>query len=317
MKKTLLFITVTLVVLTVSTAKSQIISAADDDFETWAADPANGAAMDPNTGSVGAPAWECLNPLSSVILGNSPISVFEENSIVHSGNHSCKITSVVLTATSYNYVKSFIPRDTTGLLMTATFTSQPSIVPGAPYNKHIHRVDFWYQYMPQMNNGKPDTAFGLVVMTKAHVVIGQGYVKLNAAATWTQDSIVIAWTSGNAPDTIQVYYSSSSLYKPAPGSILYVDGVSPLAVNDIADAAKASVEVYPNPAFSQVNFRVKGENAHSIEVYDITGKEVSAETLKDNALSLNTNTYPAGLYIYKLVDKNSAVIKVGKFTVEK
>src|SRR5581483_617290 len=175
-------------------------------------------------------------------------------------------------------------------------------VPGAPYNKHIHRVDFWYQYMPQMNNGKPDTVFGLVVMTKAHVVIGQGYVKLNAAATWTQDSIVIAWTSGNAPDTIQVYYSSSSLYKPAPGSILYVDGVSPLAVNDIADAAKASVEVYPNPAFSQVNFRVKGENAHSIEVYDITGKEVSAETLKDNALSLNTNTYPAGLYIYKLVD---------------
>src|SRR5690348_8573576 len=94
-------------------------------FETWTPDQANPLALDPNAGN-GPNQWECLNVFSSGILGGSPISVFKDSTIVHSGKYACKIVSVVLAGASYNYVKSFLPHDTVGIVVCGTIVSSPN-----------------------------------------------------------------------------------------------------------------------------------------------------------------------------------------------
>jgi hypothetical protein len=318
MKKYLLFIAVFALLFSANSAKAQIVAVADDDMETWNPDPLVASAKDPNSGSLNTDGWQCLNIFNYFLLGSSPISTFEENSIVHSGSHSCKLTSVVLTATSYSHVSSLFKHDTVGVVFTGQITNTPSIIPGVPYASRTPSVSFWYQYFPQQNNGKNDTATCGVVLSKNHVQIGGGYITMNAAASWTQGTVNVNYTMAGNPDTILVIFSSSSQFKPAPASILYIDGVTaaaPLAVNEVSGTT--SVDVYPNPASSEINFRVTGQNAHSIKVYDITGKEVNTYSVKDNALTVNASAFASGLYIYKAYDVNGALLKVGKFSVSR
>ncbi|HXP49715.1 MAG TPA: hypothetical protein VN922_07175, partial [Bacteroidia bacterium] len=81
MKKHLLALSIAALAFTFNNAKAQLISSSADDFEVWSADPLTSTAMDPNAGTnqVG---WQCLNILSGSFAGGSPVSVFQENTIV-------------------------------------------------------------------------------------------------------------------------------------------------------------------------------------------------------------------------------------------
>ena len=320
MKKYLLAISVVALVFTSNISKAQFISTQADDFEIWSADALSSSAMDPNAG-FGVPGWQCLNILSSPLAGGSPISVFEENTIVHTGSHSCKITSVVLTPTSYANVKSFLPHDTVGIVAVGTISSA-QIKLGVAHTQRITEAPkFWYQYMPQIGNSVPDTAFCTITLSHysggKRNILGAGLVKLNAASSWTLDSVPIFYDSltGN-PDTVQVFFSSSSLYAPVPGSILYIDGVSAVTgINNIT-APTTSVNVYPNPANYIVHFNISGSNlANHIDVYDITGQKINTYETHNNLSTINTAPFAPGLYFYKLYDVSGSVIKMGKFTV--
>jgi hypothetical protein len=321
MKKSLLFLSIATLVFTMHKAQAQfqypIISASADDFEVWADDPVNSSVKDPNTGNFNTPSWECLNPLTYFLLGSSPQSVYKDSAVIHSGSYSCKIISVALTNTSYNYVKSFVPHDTVGIVLTATITNAPAIKPGAPFTSRISSFNFWYQYAPQFMAGKPDTASCQILLTKNHVAIGAGKILMNAAASWTQGNININYFMAGNPDSITVIFSAASLFKPALGSMLIIDGVTPLGLNEVAASPEVNVEVYPNPSCSTTNFRISGENGRSLKVYDITGKEVNTYTIKDNMLTINTCNYPTGMYVYQLADRDGKLIKVGKFNVER
>jgi len=336
MKKYLLFLVVAYAVI-INSAKAQYIipntpgtppGVNQDGFETWANDPLSNI-KDPWDNNSSQAQWQCLNILASSLFGNSPQSVFQDSTTVHGGKYSCRIVSVVLNATGYSYVKSFLPHDTVGVVLgaTITFNPSPNIVPGLPFNPS-HRIDsliFYYQYAPQNNSitHKPDTAYCSVTVTHRHNVIGGGLLSMNSTSgNWVKAMVPILYDSGagHNPDTIDILFSSSSLYAPVPGSTLIIDdGQAVMGINDNINAVKANVDVYPNPASTQVNFKVSGSgiNAYGIEVYDITGKKISTNAVKDNMASINTSTYASGLYIYQVYDKSGALMNVGKFSIDK
>lgn len=309
----------------IGTANAQ--SYPDFGFETWTPDPGNAGARDPNSGS--APnQWQCLNSFSNAILGNSPVSVFQDSTIVHSGKYACKIKSVVLTtgpSGSYHYISPYFPHDTLGIVITGTFQSAPTpaLKIGIPYKWRLTSFNFYYQYFPTVNV-KPDTAFCSIALSHFNGSIshtlGAGTVKLNSASTWTLGTVTMAYDSATGlGDTLTIMFSSSSFYKPLPGSILYLDDASITGLNDL-NAPAAHVDVYPNPASTQVNFSissVKGEEGYSIAVYDITGKKINTYPVKNNLASINTGTYNSGLYFYQLYDKSGNQMKIGKFSIEK
>jgi len=323
MKKYLLFLFVVSFALSINIAKAQvpIVSDSADDFEVWADDPLGAGVKDPNTGNAGIPGWQCLNSLASPIFGTptSPVSVFQDSTIVHKAKYACKIVSVVLNSTGYSYVKSFAPHDTVGVVFLGAVTSgNPPIILGVAFPHRVTSFSFWYQYIPATKSGIPDTASCNVVLTHYHHQIGQGSVLINAMGTWAKQVVNITYDSATTPDTLNILFSSSSLYKPLPGSILYIDDagtpLNPQGINEV-QAPSAAVDVYPNPASNKVNIRISGENAYGVEVFDITGKKINTYSVKNSAAAINTETYCPGLYIYQLYDKDGTLIKVGKFSV--
>src|ERR1700722_19996325 len=164
MKKHLLALATILIGASSVNAQFQLIN---PDFATWTHTAASAPFYpqsfdDPNSG-IGSNGWWEFNPFTTALIGTSPsVSVFKDSTVVYPGDkYSCKITSVVLSTTSYGYVKSFIPHDTTGILLTGNFsTSAPYIHLGLPTTNRLVSFSFYYQYAPASTGASiPDTAF--------------------------------------------------------------------------------------------------------------------------------------------------------------
>ncbi|HWY33465.1 MAG TPA: YCF48-related protein [Nitrosopumilaceae archaeon] len=60
-----------------------------------------------------------------------------------------------------------------------------------------------------------------------------------------------------------------------------------------------SFSIYPNPATTELNFELsfnKEDNFSTLEIYDISGKNVYIDEMKRNAITLNTTGYNSGIY---------------------
>ena len=323
MKKYLLFLAVASLSFSFSAKAQNIIPVpGEDDFEVWSNTPLTSGCKDPNNGNSAIAQWQSVNVLSSPLLGSSPVSVFQDSTTVKTFKYSCKITSVKLSSTSYSYVSAFLPHDTVGVIIGGSIKTSPSptFKLGLPFSHRISQFGFWYQYAPQMNNGKPDTAscsIGLTHNNGKTNTLGGGQFMLSASGVWVHALVPITYDSATGnPDTIIVIFSSSSLYKPAPGSILWIDGATtPAGIEQLINNNKVIVDVYPNPASTEVNFAITGADAHSIAVYDMTGRKVNTIPVKDNMARTTATGYTAGLYIYEVFDKNGNLMGNGKFNV--
>lgn len=143
---------------------------------------------------------------------------------------------------------------------------------------------------------------------------------------WTKASVPITYDSiYSTPDTAYILLSACSLFtngKPKPGDTLDVDNInyhiSRTAGIDNINAYHDNVTIYPNPAQTNINIAISGFYlATHITVYDITGRVVGAYLINHNFLTIDTQSYPNGLYIYKLLDNYGNPLNVGKFSVEK
>ena len=57
---------------------------------------------------------------------------------------------------------------------------------------------------------------------------------------------------------------------------------------------------YPNPGNSQLNIRTALSNSY-IKVYDLNGKIIHKQELSDNITSINAESWPPGVYVWKVV----------------
>ena len=85
----------------------------------------------------------------------------------------------------------------------------------------------------------------------------------------------------------------------------------------VAEAASSviSLNVYPNPSSSYVQFTTDSPDAKMVSIYDITGKLVNRETFVDGKIKLDVSTLNTGLYIYSVSGSNNRTLKTGKVTV--
>lgn len=81
------------------------------------------------------------------------------------------------------------------------------------------------------------------------------------------------------------------------------------------EAAAAEVQVYPNPASSQVHFAVSGKGAKEVHIFDITGKLLESKALTNGTLKLDVSDYNKGVYLYRILSTDGETVKTGKLTV--
>jgi len=243
-----------------------------------------------------------------------------------------KLVSQKMTKTTYTTLRGYgFPYDTTnGILVTAYvnlvigFPPTITFKPGVPFNKRINSYSFWYRYIP---NGT-DTCSCSVSLYHysggAHHILGAGlWTNYQTVNNWTKATINILYDSAKGnPDTILIQYSACSIFpagNPKAGDTMSIDSGTVFAgINNITAEQHDNVNLYPNPAQNEVNLAVTGQfEAAKVEVYDITGRVVGRYTMNNNSLTINTQAYNSGIYLYKLLDNTGAELNVGKFSVVK
>ena len=135
-----------------------------------------------------------------------------------------------------------------------------------------------------------------------------------ADTTIIPQKLIVAFMSSNfAGDTIHagnkmrvddVSYS----YKTSSGTAI----IQPLM-------SENNILVYPNPTKNQVYFNLSASvkpTDFNLSVYDINGRLISNEQLKQAVNSKNVSTWSKGTYYYQLNDTKNGKNEKGQFIVE-
>lgn len=78
---------------------------------------------------------------------------------------------------------------------------------------------------------------------------------------------------------------------------------------------EAGAGVFPNPATDLINLNSNNNLAFSARIFDISGREVAAIDLVNGKGMLNVQSYAAGVYHFRMLGADGAVLEQGKFAV--
>jgi|GEM_PF-5059265 len=167
-----------------------------------------------------------------------------------------------------------------------------------------------------------DTAVILIGLTKwnsntaSEDSIGGGIYYISAAvSSYTSFNIPITYISGETPDSITIFISSSFANVPNLGTSLVVDDLTLSGgVTAISNGqTTGSITVYPNPVINQVNFSNLPANAAKVEIMDITGRPITEGNVSSSSLAMDVQTLSSGIYLYSVYSTNGSVLGTSRF----
>jgi len=80
-----------------------------------------------------------------------------------------------------------------------------------------------------------------------------------------------------------------------------------LSINDF-DFLDNNISIYPNPSSGIFNIKMKSISDFQYNIYDITGKEMTARTeVMNNTFQLDLSTYSKGIYFFKVYSSEGAI----------
>lgn len=301
------------ILLTISTALLTALSVnaqVDYGFETWADVPnANPGVQDPK-------GWASFNVLVNVLIQMEQ-TVFKETASVGGGGAAAKIVTKAIPK-----AVSLPGYDTVGLLAIGTIDIlNQDINLGTPYTGRPENVEFYTKYEPVST----DTAAVTVLLTKYNAttkeseIVASGMWTTSATSTtWTKQKLTLKYDAAVSPDTLQIMVSSSSMHRPKINSTFYIDDFSFtgwVSTNDL-EALKSNVVAFPTPANSNINF-TSSVAASNVEILDVTGRLVGTYPMVGNKVTVETEKYESGMYIYNVINQQKEVVGRGKFEVVK
>jgi hypothetical protein len=307
MKKIVL--TITAAVITTLSVNAQV----DYAFETWADVPNAAAGVQDPQG------WASFNILTNMIFGMQQ-TVYKETAAPYKGSSAAKIVTKPIPSTV-----SIPGYDTVGLLAIGKIDLlSQKIQLGTPFGGRPATFSFATKYEP-VSVDSASVSIRLTkynTTTKVRDVIAAGYWVTNVnSTTWTPQTLTLVYDNNFnnvTPDTLIIAISSSGALYPKVNSTLYIDDISYagwVSTNDLG-AIKNNVTVYPTPARANVNFS-STVNAKNVEILDITGRSVGVFQMVNNKVTVDTQKYESGMYIYNVLNDQSQVIGRGKFEVLK
>lgn len=189
-----------------------------------------------------------------------------------------------------------------------------STIAGITFNANILAVDYGYaiDYIPSVSpSAYTITVNGeTIAATSAGMYLTDGgtnlepkiYMELSSAIP--NDAVVtVAYDGGE-----ELYYSSVSPTEDFLAAEFtneaaeYNAYLEIPAVGILSNAAKATFEVYPNPAFNKVTIENK-EIVSSISIYNVTGKLIKSIVPSSLVTSVDISELTKGVYMIQVTDK--------------
>ena len=232
--------------------------------------------------------WTTLNPLTSAL---NVITCYKDSSVVHSGHYSIQLVT-----------KSVAGHTAPGLVTTGTVNAgSGNISGGIPINSRPVALQGWFEYAPSGS----DSAQMSIVLTKwdaagdSEILVGYAdYYAGSAVNSWTQFGTTVTYLSNAVPDTVLLLFFASGSSNPQVGSKLWLDDLSysyyPL---DIAKTQNTTINVYPNPASSQIIFDNQSSKAQTLNLYAASGQVVKSVALNEGINTIDVKNLAAGYYI--------------------
>ena len=87
-----------------------------------------------------------------------------------------------------------------------------------------------------------------------------------------------------------------------------------MGIDEAHDNGLKVAVAYPNPGKDVLNIRTGLQNAH-VEIYDLTGKLVCNQEITENIASINAESWPSGVYVWKVIVEGKEA-EVGKWIKE-
>ncbi len=124
----------------------------------------------------------------------------------------------------------------------------------------------------------------------------------------------IPYTGGNTILDLALAGDYSALNSFIPTFVLNVEPAISVGLQEMNSLS--DVSVYPNPASTQVSFEFTSANKNcQLQLFDLLGNRVYANSFSQELITINTNRFNNGVYIYKLANSNSS--SVGRLVVNK
>lgn len=142
------------------------------------------------------------------------------------------------------------------------------------------------------------------------------FVHNSASKTWALFQVQVnkmyqyRWYANGIGDLVGLMTLDSTDKKVS--SMEWYDGY-PDGVNEVSQ--QHSAIAFPNPCTDQINFNYSMQNAAYINVFDVTGRQLSHNEMRNGRAIVVTNKMEAGIYLYSVTDVNGKALDNGKFTV--
>ena len=139
--------------------------------------------------------------------------------------------------------------------------------------------------------------FSVVAIEAQEVISTQGDSYTNGGNTidFTIGEPIIETVSDGTNDLTQGFHQT----------LLTVVSVEDLAVDFV-------VNIFPNPTAEFVNLKIEKFNGMTIRLFDLTGKELQQETLRQSTTQISVTDYPKGTYLLTLINNENNKIKTYK-----
>lgn len=159
------------------------------------------------------------------------------------------------------------------------------------------------------------------------VVIGSGFAGIAAEEGFQRIKVDIEYEDDEvrSTDTVVVMVISSSnvpedeeIFGATDDNAIYVDQMSLYVSEESSgihslEKADLGIDVYPNPATSQVNFRNERVKNGLLNIFAVDGKLMHQHPLKEGVNTVELSAYPSGMYHYELVDTDLNQRQTGSF----
>jgi len=130
-------------------------------------------------------------------------------------------------------------------------------------------------------------------------------------ATVTKDYVYRWYANG-----IGYYFASMQMdHTNSHDSVFqWFDGLD-AGINGISNATSLT-SVYPNPCKAEITFSCSSVEARQVSVFDISGRQIASQEIRNDILTMNTSAYSTGMYFYRISDISGNVLDRGKFIVQ-
>lgn len=265
---------------------------------------------------------EIINSFTASYSGTSSVQTASS----HSGSYAVMMQTVINSGDTVN--GAIYSTDSLNQVMADIFGGNYAI--GFPDAVRSANLQGYYKF----NGTGSDSALIGVILTKwnnvSHkrdtLVMTRYEIGANAASYTMFNFPLIYLINSEYPDTAFVDAGITGPHgkKSHVGTTFYLDdlafnGTVALGVNEVADAHN-NVRIYPNP-FSTSATLVIGNNVNTsgatVEICNVLGQTVrTLSNFSSHNLTIEKGDLQSGVYFYRLLDKQGALLGTGKFIIE-